>query len=63
MIDNIGALEANLEYAERIVRKGFGTPEQAAQICGINLAELQARLAEPPRPEGSPSPNWRRFLT
>ena len=62
MIDSITALEANLEYAERMVRKGFGTPEQAAQVCGINLADLLARLAEPPKPESPPTPNWRRFL-
>ncbi len=63
MIDSITNLEASLDYAERMVRKGYGTPEQAAQVCGINLAELQARLAEPPKPEASPAPNWRRFLT
>jgi hypothetical protein len=63
MIDSIQALEANLDYAERMVRKGFGTPEQAAHVCGVNLADLQARLAEPPKPEGPPTPNWRRFLS
>jgi hypothetical protein len=46
-----------------MVRKGYGTPEQAAQICGINLSDLHARLAEPPKPEGPPTPNWRRFLS
>jgi hypothetical protein len=63
MIDSTTALEANLEYAERMVRKGYGTPEQAAQICGVSLDVLRARLAEPPKPEGPPAPNWRRFLT
>ena len=63
MIDNTTALEASLDYAERMVRKGFGTPEQAAQVCGVNLEALRARLAEPPRPEGPPTPNWRRFLS
>jgi hypothetical protein len=63
MIDSITNLEASLDYAERMVRKGFGTPEQAAQICGINLAELLARLAEPAKPEAPPAPNWRRFLS
>ena len=62
MIDSTTCLEASLDYAERMVRKGFGTPEQAAQVCGVNLADLQARLAEPPKPEGPPTPNWRRFL-
>ena len=63
MIDSESALEANLDYAERMVRKGYGTPEQAAQICGIKLSDLQARLAEPAKPEAPPQPNWRRFLT
>lgn len=62
MIDSITTLEASLDYAERMVRKGYGTPEQAAQVCGINIADLQARLAEPPKPEALPTPNWRRFL-
>ena len=62
MIDSIGAMEADLEYAERMVRKGFGTAEQAAETCGVSLAELQARLAEPPRPEALPKPSWGRFL-
>jgi len=42
----VKTLEAELDFAERIVRKGFGTPEQAAKICGIPLADLQARLAQ-----------------
>ena len=63
MIDNVTALEANLEYAERMVRKGYGTPEQAAQICGVKLEDLHARLAEPAKPEGPAAPNWRRFLS
>ena len=62
MIDNITALEANLDYAERMVRKGFGTPEQAAQVCGVNLMDLVARLAREPKPELAP-PSWSRFLT
>ena len=63
MIDNITALEANLDYAERMVRKGYGTPEQAVQICGVKMEDLLARLAESPKPEGPPTPNWRRFLS
>ena len=63
MIATPDALEASLAYAERMVRTGYGTPEQAAQVCGINLADLQARLAEPPKPEAPPTPNWRRFLS
>lgn len=62
MIDSTTALEANLDYAERMVRKGYGTPEQAVQICGVRIEDLLSRLAEPPKPEGPATPNWRRFL-
>lgn len=45
-MNNAGStLEADLDYAERMVRKGFGTAEQAAQVCGVRLADLKARLA------------------
>ena len=47
MKDNTSVLEADLDYAERMVRTGFGSPEQAAQTCGIRLSDLQARLADP----------------
>ena len=40
---------AELDYAERIVRKGFGTPEEAAELCRVPLETLQARLACDPR--------------
>ena len=63
MINSTTALEANLDYAERMVRKGYGTPEQAVQICGVKMEDLMARLSEPPQPEGAPKPNWRRFLS
>jgi hypothetical protein len=43
--DPIETIEADLDYAERIVRKGFGTPEQAAEMCGVPLTDLQGRLA------------------
>ena len=46
--DPVKTIEADLDYAERIVRKGFGTPEQAAEMCGVPLADLQARLAQEP---------------
>jgi len=49
MIDATTALDANLDYAERMVRKEYGTPEQAAQVCGVSLADLQARLAGEPQ--------------
>jgi hypothetical protein len=42
--------EGDLDFAERMVRKGFGTPEQAAQVCGVSLADLQARLGRPAEP-------------
>jgi hypothetical protein len=45
MKDSASVLEADLRYAERMVRTGFITPEQAAQTCGVLLAELQARLS------------------
>lgn len=46
MIDSTTALEADLDYAERMVREGYGTPEQAAQVCGVRLQDLLARLAQ-----------------
>jgi hypothetical protein len=44
----VDTVEAALDFAERIVRKGFGTPEQAAEMCGVALADLQLRLAQQP---------------
>ena len=49
MKDNLSVLEADLDYAERMVRTGFGTAEQAAQTCGVKLSDLQARLAREPK--------------
>ena len=48
MKDNLNVLEADLEYAERMVRTGFGTPEQAAQTCGVSVDDLRKRLARDP---------------
>ena len=45
MKDNASVMEADLDYAERMVRKGYATAEHAAQACGIHLTDLQARLA------------------
>ena len=56
MMNNTSALEADLDYAERMVRKGFGTPEQAAHICGVQLSDLLARLATQPHPGYAPQP-------
>ena len=49
MKDNLDVLEADLDYAERMVRTGFGTPEQAAQTCGVNVDDLRKRLARDPQ--------------
>ena len=49
MKDNLDVLEADLDYAERMVRTGFGTPEQAAQTCGVSVADLRKRLAREPQ--------------
>ena len=49
MNENASVLEADLDYATRMVQKGYGTAEQAAQMCGVTLAVLQARLAQQPK--------------
>ena len=49
MKDNLDVLEADLDYAERMVRTGFGTPEQAAQTCGVSVNDLRQRLARDPQ--------------
>ena len=49
MKDNTSVLEADLEYAERMVRHGYATAEQAARTCGIKLTDLNERLVQPPR--------------
>ena len=48
MKDNTSVLEADLEYAARMVLTGYGTPEQAAQTCGVRLSDLQEHLARQP---------------
>ena len=45
MRDTTSVLEADLDYAARMVLKGFGTVEQAAQACGVRVSDLQARVA------------------
>jgi len=45
MRDTMSVLEADLDYAARMVMKGFGTLEQAAQACGVRLSDLQERVA------------------
>ncbi len=53
MTDNAVAFDADLDYAVRMVLKGYGTPAQAAQVCGVRQSDIEARLAreqqEPPR--------------
>ena len=43
MKDTESVLQADLSYAIRLVNGGF-TPQQAAQMCGIPLSQLQAQL-------------------
>jgi hypothetical protein len=50
MKDATSVLEAELDYAIRMVRKGFATPEQAARVCGVRLKDVKERLARPPEP-------------
>ena len=61
MKDNASVMEADLDYAERMVRKGFATPEHAAQACGIHLTDLQARLNN--ATQASPTAQQRLFRT
>ena len=37
-------LEADLAYAVKIVKNNFATIEQAARTCGVDPADLRARL-------------------
>jgi hypothetical protein len=45
MKDSSSVLDADMSYALRMVRGGFNTPEQAAQICGVSLLVLQGHLS------------------
>jgi hypothetical protein len=54
MTDSTRGPEGDLDFAERMVRKGFGSAEQAAQVCGVRLADLQARLGRPAEPPQNP---------
>ena len=45
MKDNETVLEAELEYAVKMVRAGYASTEQAARVCGVKLSDLQERLA------------------
>jgi hypothetical protein len=61
MKDNLSVMEADLDYAERMVRTGFATSEHAAQACGVRLTDLQARLADGKQP--GPTQQERLFRT
>ena len=45
MKDNETVLEAELEYAVKMVRAGYASVDQAARVCGVQPGDLQARLA------------------
>ena len=41
---NDNTIQADLEYALRMVRGGFATVQQAAQACGVPVAVLQRSI-------------------
>ena len=41
---------AELGYAIRMVAAGHATPEQAAAMCGVSIADIQAMLVACPQP-------------
>jgi hypothetical protein len=41
-------VEADLSYAVRIVQSRFASVEDAARTCGVDVADLRARLASEP---------------
>lgn len=45
MNDNSVVLEADLQYAVRMVRSKCATVELAARTCGVDVEELRTRLA------------------
>ncbi|HYC44971.1 MAG TPA: hypothetical protein VED01_05745 [Burkholderiales bacterium] len=46
MLNGTTALDADLDYAERMVLKGFSTPEMASKMCGVKLQDLLERLGQ-----------------
>ena len=46
MEDRTRVLNEELRYAERMVRTGFITPQQAARTCAVLLPALQTLLGE-----------------
>ncbi|MGZ5093469.1 MAG: hypothetical protein ACXWCY_21020 [Burkholderiales bacterium] len=46
MWDAKDRLDADLQYAIRMVRLKYATVEQAAVICGLEVAALRAHLAD-----------------
>ena len=55
MKDATAVLEAELDYAVRMVRNGYATPEQAARVCGVRLKDVKERLACEPQPSAEAS--------
>ena len=49
MWDRQNTFDADLGFAARLVLTGHATPEQAAALCGLPLADLQALLASAPQ--------------
>jgi len=43
-------MEAELDYAVRMVRHGYATAEVAARVCGVRLCDVKDRLATEPKP-------------
>lgn len=48
MKDATAVLEAELDYAVRMVRNGYSTAEVAARVCGVKLRDVKERLAAAP---------------
>ena len=46
MKDGNNVMDADLAYAVQIVKSNCQTVEQAAQTCGVDPADLRARLAK-----------------
>ena len=50
MKDAPTVVEAELDYAVRMVRHGYATAEVAARVCGVKLRDVNERLAQGPQP-------------
>ena len=45
---NTSTLEIEIRYALRMISAGFATEADAARLCGVPLATLQARIETNP---------------